>query len=155
MGLLQGSDNNYITVDSVTEGTRNNTLTEVLLQSLFSTATDLLVKVEYGPANANPVFYFVQIFNYATGLFETLAFGILSTRLDIVVEANEIPSPNDHLSDVGEILIRVAGTAREVQTPGAAEKRRPIKGRAPMRPNDAWLMNTPSFLSACPRGLFT
>ncbi len=122
LGLLQGSDNNYFTVDSVTEGNRNNTLTEVLVQSPFFTVSDLIVNVEYGPANADPVFYSVHIFNYETGFFELLEFGILSTRLDTFVEVNGIPGANDYVNGDGEIRLRLAATARLIQTPDGFTK---------------------------------
>ena len=106
----------------MTQGTRNSTLTVVLVQSPFSTVSDLIVNVEYGPANADPVFYSVMIFNYETGLFEIFEFGILSQELDTLVELNGIPGANDYVNAAGEIRIRVAATAREPRPPAGFTK---------------------------------
>ena len=122
LGLIQGSDNNYFSVDSETQGTRNSTLTEVLIQSPLISVSDITLTVEYGPANGNPVFSSVQIFNDETGLFEVLNFGILSTAVDTVIQVNGISSANDYVNSDGEILLRVAATAREPQTPGGFTK---------------------------------
>jgi len=122
LGLIQGSDNNYFSVDSETQGTRNSTLTEVLIQSPLISVSDITLTVEYGPANGNPVFSSVQIFNDETGLFEVLDFGILSTAVDTVIQVNGISSANDYVNSDGEILLRVAATAREPQTPGGFTK---------------------------------
>ena len=104
------------------EGSRNNTLTEVVAQSPFFTVSDLLVNVEYGPTNANPVFYSVQILNYETGLYDVLEFGILSQVSDTFVQVNGIPGANDYVNGDGEIRLRLAATARAPQTPGGFSK---------------------------------
>ncbi len=122
LGLLQGSDNNYFSVESVTEGSRNSTLTEVIAQSPFTTVSDLFINVEFGPANGNPVFYSVQIFNNVTGLFEVLEFGILSQTLDTMVNVNGIPGANDYVDGAAQIRLRLSATARLPQTPGGFTK---------------------------------
>ena len=86
------------------------------------TASDLIIRVEYGQVNVNPIFYSVQLFNYQTGLYEVLEFGILSETTDTVVEVDGIPGAEDYVNGVGEIRVRVAGTAREPQTPGGFTK---------------------------------
>jgi len=78
--------------------------------------------VEFGPADASPVFLSVQIFNYETGSFEILQFGILPQTSDTVVHIPGIPSPNDYVNDLGQVRVRVAETAREPQTPDGFTK---------------------------------
>ena len=119
---LHATDGNYLEVDSVTQGTRNSTLTIVEVDSPFSPVNELNVTVVYGPANANPVFLAVALFNYDTGLFETQEFGILNQGSATVVELDGIPSPNSYVNGAGQIQVRVAATAREPQTPAGFTK---------------------------------
>jgi hypothetical protein len=119
---LQATDGQYLEVDSVTQGSRNSTLTIVEAQSPFSTVNELNVNVVYGPADANPVFLAVALMNYDTGLWDTLQFGILNQGSATVVELDAVPSPNQYVNGSGQIQVRVAATAREPQTPGGFTK---------------------------------
>jgi len=119
---LQAADGNYLEVDSVTQGVRNNTLTIVDVQSPFSTVNELNVNVLYGPVSVNPVFLAVALFNYDTGIFDTLQFGILNVGSATAVQLDAVPSPNAYVNGFGEIQVRIAATAREPQTPGGFTK---------------------------------
>ena len=119
---LQDTDGNYLVVESVVQGNRNNTLTIVDVQSPFSTVNELNVNVVYGPVNANPVFLAIALFNYDTGLFDTMQFGILNVGSATAVELDAVPSPNAYVNGSGQIRVRVAGTARGLQTPGGFTK---------------------------------
>jgi hypothetical protein len=114
---LAASDDSYLQLQSAVAGTRHNAIFEVTLQSPLTTVTELNVTVEIGPANATPVFHAVSIFNYDTGLYENQAFSTTSTTSDTVDNFNGISNPNAHVSDSGEIKIRLVHTARKVQIP--------------------------------------
>ena len=119
LGLNEGE---YFVVDSVTQGTRNNTMTVVDLQLPFAPVTTLGLVVVFGPANASPVFLSVQLFNYDTQAFDVLEFGIVSESSGTLVHFAGITSPNNYVNDQGQIQLRVAQTAREPQTPGGFTK---------------------------------
>jgi hypothetical protein len=114
---LVNSDNQYWVVHSVLAGVRHNALTEVTAQSPSTTAVELSVRVEFGPADGSPVFYGLQIFNDDQGVWENLNFGIVSTSTDTVVDSGPVASPNAHISATGQIRVRVLQTARSVQIP--------------------------------------
>ena len=84
----------------------------------FSAVSELNVSVVYGPVNGNPVFLAVALFNYDSGQFETLEFGILNEGSATVVDLEGVPSPNDYVNGSGQVQVRVAATARTPQTPG-------------------------------------
>jgi hypothetical protein len=119
---LRDSDNSHFEVDSVTNGPRNSTLTEIVAQSPFGTASELNLTVEFGPADANPVFLLVSLFNFDSGAWNNLAFGILSTTGDTTIDLPSVSSPNSYVDSSGEIRIRVGATAREPQTPDGFTK---------------------------------
>jgi hypothetical protein len=119
---VQATDGEYLEVESVTLGVRNSTLTIVDLQSPFSVVNELNVKVVYGPVDVNPVFLSVFLFNYDTGLFDTLQFGILNVGSATVVELDAVPSPNSYVNGSGQIQVRVAASARQPQTPDGFTK---------------------------------
>ncbi len=123
LGELGLSDNQYFAVDSATVGSRNNAMTEVVAQSPSSTVSQLSVKVEYGAANASPVFFSVMIFNDDTDLWEGISFGPVSTSADTTTTVADIPNPNAYIDATGKIRLRVAETARVVQTPAGFTKR--------------------------------
>ncbi len=114
---------NHWVVDSVTQGTRNNTLTEIGAKLPLSTVSGLGLTVQYGIANAFPVFQSLQFFNYETEEFVSVSFSIVSPTGPTYLFYPEIPSPNDYVSDQGEIRLRVAQTAREPQTPDGFTKK--------------------------------
>ena len=91
-------------------------MTEVVSQSPFTTVNELNLIVEFGPANASPVFILIQIFNDDSGQWENLSFGIVSTTQDTVLEFEDIVNPNAYVNGSGEVKVRVAQTARQAQT---------------------------------------
>ena len=115
---ISSSDNAYVAVDSVTAGPRNNAVVDVFLQSPTATASELNLTVEYGVANANPVFLAVFIWNNDDSKFDSLQFGIVSTTSDTTISLPALSSPGSYVNAGGEIRVRVAQTAREPQTPG-------------------------------------
>jgi hypothetical protein len=119
-GLLDliDSDNSHLIVDSQPGGVRNNVLVEITAQSPSTTASELNLTVEVGPADADPVFFAVQLFNHDSGKFDNLVFEILSTTSDTTATFPAIPNPGAYLDAGGEIIIRVMETARQSQTPG-------------------------------------
>ena len=117
LSQMTTSDNNYFTVGSVTQGARNNTLTEVTAQSPANTVSQLNVTVELGPANASPVFSNVQLFNFDTGMWDNLNFGTVPTVGDTVINVPSVPSPNSYVDGTGKVKVRVSETARQPQTP--------------------------------------
>ena len=119
---LQATDGNYLVVDSVNQGVRNSALTIVEAQSPFSTVNELNVNVVYGPVDVNPVFLLVALLNYDTGIFDTQVFGILNVGSATVVELDGVPSPNQYVNGSGQIQVRVAATARQLQTPDGFTK---------------------------------
>ncbi len=118
-GLTQllNSDNSHFVVDSVTQGTRNNTITEILALSPFVTVSNLNLTVEYGPADATPVFQAVHLFNHDTGAWVNVSYGIVSQTGDTLVNLQGIANSNAYVSNTGQVRIRVAQTARLAQTP--------------------------------------
>jgi hypothetical protein len=115
LNSLRESDGIHLEIDSVSHSIRNSTMTVVTSVSPFPTVNELELRVEYGPANASPVFRWIQILNDDTGVFETLGFGIVSTTGD-TVQTFEISNPNSYVNSAGEIQTRVIQTARQVQT---------------------------------------
>jgi hypothetical protein len=114
---LTMSDDDQIAIDSVTQGARNNTLTDVVTFSPVTAVSQLDLKVEIGPANASPVFTMIAIRNVFTGTFETLSFGVTSTVADTVKVFDAIPNPGNYVETDGTITIRIGQTARLPQTP--------------------------------------
>lgn len=117
LASLAASDDDYVQVDSVLGGPRENTLTEVTIQSPLASVSGMTVRVEYGAAIVSPLFYSVQIRNQDTGAFQGLNFGIVSTTTDTVVDIDTVDNPNAYIDGTGKIQLRVAETARSPQAP--------------------------------------
>jgi hypothetical protein len=114
---LGNSDNQHYAVASVLAGVRHNVIVDVAAQSPTPTVEDLSFRVEFGAANASPVFYALQIFNDDQSVWENVKFGVVSTGGDTVVDSGPIPSPSAHVSASGQIRVRLVQTARSVQVP--------------------------------------
>jgi len=119
---LQSSDDDYFEVDAVQTGPRFSDLTLVTAQSPLATISQLNVTLEYGPANESPVFYSILLFNNDLNTWQTVAFGIVSTTIDTVVEKQIVSNASDYVNGSGEVLIRLAQTSRAPQTPGGFTK---------------------------------
>ena len=119
---LGQSDDQYLVVESVPSGIRNNAIIEVVAQSPSASIFDLSVRVEYGPADVSPVFWIVQIFNWDTSSYNRLGFGVASTSTDSVLNVETIPQPNAYVDAAGQIKLRLIETARAVQTPDGYTK---------------------------------
>jgi hypothetical protein len=117
LAQLQSADNAYVAVTSVTQGVRNNTLVQVNAQSPFSVVSELNFTVEVGPANATPVFLSLFLFNFDTGIYESLDFDVVSTTSNTAKVFEAVTDPNKYVSGSGEVRVRVAETARQPQTP--------------------------------------
>jgi hypothetical protein len=113
---LEDSDDKHFEVDAVLVGVRNNALTEVVAQAAVG-LNELSIRVEFGPANAQPVFYTLQLFNQQSGMWENLEFGMVSTTAATIVDTGELPGPNAYVNASGQVRLRVAQTARAPQTP--------------------------------------
>lgn len=120
---LLSSDDDYFVVDSVPSQVRNNAVTEVIAQSPHTTINELEVTIEFGAADASPVFMLLRLFNHDTGVWDNMQFGIVSDSVDTVVVLEDIGSPNAYVDDSGQVRIMVAQTARSQQTPGGYTKR--------------------------------
>jgi hypothetical protein len=120
---LQASDNTYLSVAAVTQGPRNNTVTEVMAQSPLTSVSDLELTVEVGASNGNPVFQTISLFNYDTSSYDILSFSIVSTTQDTVEVFDSVSNPNAYVSLSGQIAVRVTQTARVAQTPSGFLKR--------------------------------
>jgi hypothetical protein len=117
LASLLNVDASYYTVDSVTAGVRNNAIVEVVAESPASTVNELNVTVVYGPADATPVFYAVQLFNDDTSSWQNMEFGVTSQTGATVVDLINIVNPNAYVSASGLVRVRVTQTARLAQTP--------------------------------------
>lgn len=122
LAALQSSDDVHFEVVATQAGPRYSDLTEITAQSPSSTIGLLNVTVEYGPANASPVFYSVQLFNNSTASWQGVAFGTTSTTIDTVVNEVFTSNANAYVNGSGLIRIRVAQTSRVPQTPGGFTK---------------------------------
>ena len=116
LSSIEDSDDVHLTVDSVTQGVRNNVLAEVLAQTDAPSVSDLEVTIEVGPPTVSPVFMSIQLFNVDTGLFQGQYFAIISTNGDTTVVITPT-SPEQYVDANGEIRVRIGQTAREPQTP--------------------------------------
>jgi hypothetical protein len=119
---LQSSDDLHFVVNSAAQGIRNNAITEVVAQSPETSIAELSVRVEYGPADASPVYRIEQIFDHVNGKWKLLDFGVVSETVDTVVLVEDLSAPNAYVDATGKIRLRVIETARQVQTPGGYTK---------------------------------
>jgi len=119
---LTGSDDIYFTVEAIAAGPRHNTLSEVSAQLPTNDVADLIIEVEFGMANASPVFFILQIFDDDAGTWENLNFGIASTSQDSMVTSGSVANPNAYVSSGGVVRVRVGQTARQAQTPDGFTK---------------------------------
>ena len=109
-------DGDYVEVDSVTLGSRNNTMIEIAAQSPLTAPSELRVRVTAGLADASPVFLTVALFDHDAGQFRFFDFVIASTVVPTVLDVN-LEDPAPYVNDLGDVIVRVAETARASQTP--------------------------------------
>jgi hypothetical protein len=120
---LEQSDNQFFVVDSVAGSEfRNTAMTVVVAQSPATNVSDLSMRLEFGPANASPVFVIVQIFNWDTSAYELLNLSVASTGGDTVLDFDDLSNPNAYVDGTGKIQLRLVETARSSQTPSGFTK---------------------------------
>ena len=122
LSSLTGSDDIYFTVEAIAAGPRHSTLSEVAAQLPTNDVSDLIIDIEFGMANASPVFYILQVFNDEAGMWESLNFGIAATTQDSLVTSGSLSNPNAYVTGEGVVRVRVGQTARQSQTPAGFTK---------------------------------
>ena len=113
----------YHVVEAQEGGPRNNAMTVVTARSPVTTVSQLDASVEFGAADAQPVYVIVQIYNWDTGAYKTFQISILSATSDSVLDFSNIPSPNAYVDATGMIELRLILTARLSQTPDGYTQR--------------------------------
>jgi hypothetical protein len=122
LAALRNSDGQHFVVDSAAQGVRQNAITVLEAQSPDTSIAELSVRIEYGPADATPVYHIAQIFNHDTGAWKLLPFGIVSETSDTIVQVDDIANPNAYVDGTGRIRVRLIQTARLVQIPDGYTK---------------------------------
>jgi hypothetical protein len=120
---IGSSDNTYLVVESEEGGPRNNAMTVVDLQSPFNSVSELNLRVEFGAADAQPVYGIFQIFNWDTDEYKTLSIVVVPTTTDRVYDFDDIAGADAYVNGSGNIRLRLIQTARLSQTPDGYTKR--------------------------------
>ena len=120
---IRASDNAYLVVEAEEGGPRNNAMTVVDLQSPFTSVSELNLRVEFGAADAQPVYGIFQIFDWDAGQYKTLSIVIVPTTSDPLYVFDDIPGAAAYVDVSGKIRLRLIQTARLSQTPDGYTKR--------------------------------